>query len=77
MNRLGLAGVERDAREALKIAYRLLGAGASDIDITLNNLGGAALACIGYRGGCDNGLALPIARERGRAYGLRTSETPE
>ena len=71
VNRLGLAWVERDASKALEIAYRLLGAGASDIDIALNDFGGAALACIGDRGGCNNGLALLIAHERSRAYGLR------
>ena len=58
VNSLGLAGVERDASEALEIAHRLLGAGASDIDIALNDLGGTAFSCIGDCGGCDNRLAL-------------------
>src|SRR6202011_1337554 len=62
---LSLAGVESDASEALEIAYRLLCAGPSDIDIALDNLGGTALACIGDCGGCDDGLALLIAHQRG------------
>jgi hypothetical protein len=62
---LSLTGVESDASKALEIAYRLLCAGPSDIDIALNNLGGTALACIGDCGGCDDGLALLIAHQRG------------
>src|SRR5271156_6564927 len=65
VNSLGLAGVERDASEALEIAYRLLRAGASNIDVALDDFGGTALACIGDRSGCNHGLALPIAHERG------------
>ena len=62
---LTLAGVESEASKALEIAYRLLCAGPSDIDIALDNLGGTALACIGDCGGCDDGLALLIAHQGG------------
>ena len=62
---LSLAGVESDASKALEIAYRLLCAGPSDIDVALDNLGGTALACIGDCGGCDDGLALPIVHQQG------------
>jgi hypothetical protein len=62
---LSLAGVESDASKALEIAYRLFCAGSSDIDIALDNFGGTAFACIGDCGGCDDGLALLIAHQRG------------
>jgi len=62
---LRLAGVESEASKALEIAYRLLCADPSDIDIALDNLGGTAPACIGDCGGCDDGLALLIAHKRG------------
>ncbi len=65
VNRLRLAWVERNASKALEIAHRLLGACASNIDIALNDLSGAAFSCIGDCGGCDDGLALLIARQRG------------
>ena len=64
MNGLGLPWVQRDTGKALEVSYRLLGAGASDIDIALDNFGGPALACIGNRSGCYHGLAAPIAHQR-------------
>jgi hypothetical protein len=60
---LSLVGVESDASKALETAYRLLCACTSNIDIALDNLGGAALACIGDCGGCDDGLAFLIAHQ--------------
>ena len=62
---LRLVWVESDATEALEIAYRLLSACTPDINIALDDFGGAALARIGHRSGCDNGLALLIAHEGG------------
>jgi len=71
LHSLSLAWIKSNASKALEIAYWLLGAGASDIDIALDDFGGTAFACIRDRHGCDHGLALPIVHERGRAYGLR------
>jgi len=65
LHSLSLAWIKSNAAEALEIAYRLLGTGASDVDIALDDFGGAALARIGDRSCCDNGLALLIAHERG------------
>jgi len=71
VNGLGLAWVERDAGKALEIAYWLLGAGASDIDVALDDFRGAALARIADRSGYDDGLGLLVAHERSGTYGFR------
>ena len=52
---LSLPWIKSNASKALEIANWLLGAGASDIDIALDDFGGTALACIGDRCGCDYG----------------------
>ena len=46
LNRLALAWIKSNASKALEIAYRLLGAGAADIDVALDDLGGTAHPCV-------------------------------
>src|ERR1700679_3699683 len=63
VNRLRLTWIERNTSKALEIAHGLLGARASNIDVALNDLRGAALSCIGDCSGCDHRLALLIAHQ--------------
>src|ERR1700722_19865491 len=71
MNALRLSWVQGYTSKALEVPYRLLGARASDIDIALDDFGGAALTCIGNGGGCYHRLASAVAHQRGCAYRLR------
>ena len=64
LNRLALAWIKSNASKTFEIAYRLLGAGASNIDVTLDDLGGMAGPRIGDRRARDHGLGLMIAHER-------------
>ncbi len=77
VNSLRLAWVKRDARKALEIAYRLLRAGAANIDIALNDFSSAAFSCIGDRGGCINGWLFRSRISEAELIDCVESETPE
>ena len=53
---LRFAWVKSDSRETLESTYRLLHAGAEDANVTLEEISGAAVTCIGHRGGGLQGV---------------------